>query len=75
MRSLWRSIAAQWLGGAGSDALTGDSALAELLLSEQAAPVFRVARTREPCLPVIAPPPVPGAVVREDSDHPAGRRG
>lgn len=31
MRSLWRRIAARWLGGQGSDALAGDSALLDLI--------------------------------------------
>jgi hypothetical protein len=75
MRSLWRFMAAQWLGGAGSEVLTGDSALADLLLPEQTAPAFRVARSREPRLPAITAPPMPGAVARAESDHPAGRRG
>ena len=29
MRSLWRMLALQWLGGDGSEALTGDSAILE----------------------------------------------
>jgi len=32
MRSLWRILALQWLGGDGSEALTGDSAILEGLL-------------------------------------------
>jgi hypothetical protein len=32
MRSLWRNLALQWLGGKGSEALTGDSAILEGLL-------------------------------------------
>jgi hypothetical protein len=32
MRSLWRMIAARWLGGQGSDALTGDSTLLDLIM-------------------------------------------
>lgn len=32
MRSLWRIIAARWLGGAASEALTGDTALLDLLM-------------------------------------------
>lgn len=32
MRSLWRIIASRWLGGHGSEALTADSALLELLM-------------------------------------------
>ena len=34
MRSLWRILAMQWLGGDGSEALTGDSAILEGLLGE-----------------------------------------
>ncbi|MGH7048202.1 MAG: hypothetical protein ACREE2_17640 [Stellaceae bacterium] len=45
MRSLWRTIAARWLGGQGSDALTGDSMLLDLIMpSEPRAPEFRVER-------------------------------
>jgi hypothetical protein len=32
MRSLWRTLALRWLGGDGSEALTGDSAILEGLL-------------------------------------------
>jgi hypothetical protein len=32
MRSLWRTLALRWLGGDGSDALTGDLAILEGLL-------------------------------------------
>jgi hypothetical protein len=32
MRSLWRILALQWLGGDGSEALTGDSTILEGLL-------------------------------------------
>ena len=35
MRSLWRILALQWLGGDGSEALTGDSAILEGLLGER----------------------------------------
>ncbi len=34
MRSLWRILALHWLGGDGSEALTGDSAILEGLLGE-----------------------------------------
>lgn len=34
MRSLWRIIALQWLGGDGSEALTGESAILEGLLGD-----------------------------------------
>ena len=35
MRSLWRELAFQWLGGEGSAALSGDWALLDLLLAEE----------------------------------------
>jgi hypothetical protein len=35
MRSLWRILALQWLGGDGSEALTGESAILEGLLGER----------------------------------------
>jgi hypothetical protein len=46
MRSLWRMIALRWLGGQGSETLTGDSALLDLLtIGERAPPVgFAVSR-------------------------------
>jgi hypothetical protein len=47
MRSLWRMIASKWLGGKGSDALTGDSTLLDLLIEadrREATPVFQVRR-------------------------------
>jgi hypothetical protein len=47
MRSLWRMIASRWLGGKGSDALTGDSTLLDLLIERdqrETPPVFQVAR-------------------------------
>lgn len=50
MRSLWRMIASRWLGGQGSEALTGDSALLDLLMTgEQArsAAGFQVRRQSE----------------------------
>jgi hypothetical protein len=34
MRSLWRILALQWLGGDGSEGLTGESAILEGLLGE-----------------------------------------
>jgi hypothetical protein len=37
MRSLWRKVALRWLGGQGSEALTGDSALIDLMLIEESA--------------------------------------
>lgn len=44
MRSLWRTIAARWLGGRATDALTGDAALLDLLTPAegQTPPVFLV---------------------------------
>ncbi|MGH7031121.1 MAG: hypothetical protein ACREE9_08470 [Stellaceae bacterium] len=50
MRSLWRMIASRWLGGQGSDGLTGDSALLDLLTIAEpgrAAPAFQVRRQSE----------------------------
>jgi hypothetical protein len=35
MRSLWRKLALRWLGGRGSEALTGDSALFDMLTRGQ----------------------------------------
>lgn len=32
MRSLWRILALQWLGGEGSEGLTGDSTVLEILM-------------------------------------------
>jgi hypothetical protein len=32
MRSLWRILALQWLGGEGSDALTGETIVRDMLL-------------------------------------------
>jgi hypothetical protein len=36
MRSLWRMMALQWLGGVGSEALEGESTILELLFGEPA---------------------------------------
>jgi hypothetical protein len=49
MRSLWRMIAARWLGGQASDALTGDTALLDLLTPQDsdAPPAFLVRRQTE----------------------------
>lgn len=50
MRSLWRMIASRWLGGEGSDALTGDSTLRDLLTIAEPArtrPAFEVRRQSE----------------------------
>jgi hypothetical protein len=45
MRSLWRILAVQWLGGDGSEALTGDSAILEgLLHGGEAPPMYDVRR-------------------------------
>ncbi len=46
MRSLWRMIAARWLGGQASDALTGDAVLLDLLTpgDASASPPFAVHR-------------------------------
>ena len=47
MRSLWRMIATRWLGGQGSEALTGDSAALDLLMtgeSTKASLAFQVRR-------------------------------
>jgi hypothetical protein len=47
MRSLWRMIATRWLGGQGSEALIGDSAVLDLLMtgeSAQASLTFKVRR-------------------------------
>jgi hypothetical protein len=38
MRSLWRILARQWLGGKGSEALTEDSAILEGLVRDDARP-------------------------------------
>jgi hypothetical protein len=47
MRSLWRSIAARWLGGRASETLTGDGALDQLLAAEMPAPAYLVQRRSE----------------------------
>jgi hypothetical protein len=36
MRSLWRTLALQWLGGEGSEALTADSAILDMMFGEHA---------------------------------------
>jgi hypothetical protein len=49
MRSLWRILALQWLGGDGSEALTGDSAILEgLLYGGDARPMRAFDVRREP---------------------------
>jgi hypothetical protein len=35
MRSLWRILALQWLGGEASESLTGESEILELLMSDE----------------------------------------
>jgi hypothetical protein len=50
MRSLWRQLALQWLGGEGSAALSGDWVPLDLLLAENsgwAPPGFAVTRRSE----------------------------
>jgi hypothetical protein len=46
MRSMWRDLARQWLGGEGSEALAGDSSFLDRfpIALEAAAPAFRVSR-------------------------------
>lgn len=46
MRSLWRMIAARWLGGQASETLTGDAVLVELLTAADgnARPAILVSR-------------------------------
>lgn len=47
MRSLWRMLALQWLGGEASEALTGDSTMLDMLLfgePARAAQAFDVQR-------------------------------
>jgi hypothetical protein len=73
MRSLWRCMAVQWLGGQGSEVLTGDSALLDLLPTAQAVAVFRVTRDRQSRAGAVAAPSVPSAAEREDVE-PAARR-
>jgi hypothetical protein len=36
MRSLWRTLALQWLGGEGSEALSADSAILDKMFGEHA---------------------------------------
>jgi hypothetical protein len=49
MRSLWRILALQWLGGHGSEALTGDAAILEgLMYSEDTRPMSVFDVRREP---------------------------
>ena len=68
MRSLWRRLAVQWLGGEGSEALAGDSAILDLIMARDrdASRAFDVQRApgvshraltapREPMLTVAQP--------------------
>ena len=48
MRSLWRVLALEWLGGDGSEALTGDSAILEGLLRADPWPTRAFDVRREP---------------------------
>jgi len=49
MRSLWRILALQWLGGGGSEALTGDSTILEMsMFAEHARPVHTFDVQRAP---------------------------
>jgi hypothetical protein len=61
MRSLWRLMALRWLGGEGSEALAGDSALIDFLPSGPADPVFRIARDPRASGPACPPSPAPDA--------------
>jgi hypothetical protein len=73
MRSLWRLMAAQWLGG-GSEVLTGDSGPSALPPPVQIAPAFRVKRDQQPCASAPLPAPIPAAPEEEEIDHRADRR-
>lgn len=46
MRSLWRMIALRWLGGQGSEALTDDSGLLDLLMVGDRAPLIGIEVSR-----------------------------
>ena len=48
MRSLWRILALQWLGGKGSEALTEDSAILEGLVRDDARPTRAFDVRRDP---------------------------
>ena len=58
MRSLWRILALQWLGGDGSQALTGDSTILEGVLrgDEQAKRAFDVRREPQVSRQAMMPP-------------------
>ncbi len=64
MRSLWRNLALQWLGGEGSETLAGDSAFFDLLsLREHEERIQAIEVRREPAVshhamaPILAGPP------------------
>jgi hypothetical protein len=69
MRSLWRILALQWLGGDGSEALTGDSAILEGVL-EDARPMDAFDVRREPQVSRHAMM-VTGPELRSDPEIPA----
>ncbi len=51
MRSMWRNLALQWLGGEGSETLAGDSAFFDLLsLREHDERVQAIEVRREPAV-------------------------
>jgi hypothetical protein len=64
MRSLWRDLAVQWLGGEGSAALDDESALLDrfAIMAQTTAPAFRTSRidgVSHQALLRAAPPPLP----------------
>ncbi len=66
MRSLWRNLALQWLGGDGSEALSGDSSLFDrLMLAEHEERVQAIEVRHEPAVshtamaPLLADQPEP----------------
>jgi hypothetical protein len=73
MRSLWRILALQWLGGNGSEGLAADSTVLESLISGedlQPAPAFNVRREpgvshRAMMSPITGKGLEPGIVVEE----------
>jgi hypothetical protein len=75
MRSLWRFMASQWLGGDGSEMLAGDSAPLDSPLIAQAVPAFHIIRDQRACASALVTPSVPSAAEREDIDHAASRPG
>ncbi|HJU18928.1 MAG TPA: hypothetical protein VJ770_20935 [Stellaceae bacterium] len=68
MRSLWRLMARQWLGGESSERLTGDSVLADLLAPERTVPEFCVARNEGGGAPAPAPVRAPETGEHEDAE-------